>query len=190
MTACRPYLDEERRWFDLHIASTSSIGAISTHDHGLLHLHNPSGHTEAARRAILPIEVFATFFSGRGIAVTPAVEHHRPAQRRLLAGEYELRSVAADADHSAAIPGGVLVLDVAVTPELLLEGVAARRHPCRPADQAPGEVRGGRRVRVRIEGGEEVAAAVAAHRDLIAAETLADEVRHVPGASVVARVER
>ncbi|MFD1935326.1 isoleucine--tRNA ligase [Nonomuraea mangrovi] len=108
----------------------------------------------------------------------------------LLPGEYELRSVAADADHSAAIPDGVLVLDVAVTPELLLEGVA--RDLIRAVQQARREAgfEVADRVRVRIEGGEEVAAAVAAHRDLIAAETLADEVCHVPGESVVARAER
>ncbi|WP_431900287.1 DUF5915 domain-containing protein [Nonomuraea sp. bgisy101] len=84
----------------------------------------------------------------------------------------------------------MLVLDVAVTPELLLEGVA--RDLIRAVQQARREAgfEVADRVRVRIEGGEEVAAAVAAHRDLIAAETLADEVCHVPGESVVARVER
>ncbi|GLW12702.1 hypothetical protein Misp01_78300 [Microtetraspora sp. NBRC 13810] len=29
VTACWPYLDEERRWFDLDAASASSIGAMS-----------------------------------------------------------------------------------------------------------------------------------------------------------------
>ncbi|MEU6783683.1 peptidase [Nonomuraea angiospora] len=43
---------------------------ITGHDHGLLHLHNPSGHTPDARRARLPIEVFAPFFAGRGIALS------------------------------------------------------------------------------------------------------------------------
>ncbi|MDP4503228.1 hypothetical protein [Nonomuraea turcica] len=33
------------------------------------HLVLLTGHTEAARRAILPIEVFTTFFGGRSIAV-------------------------------------------------------------------------------------------------------------------------
>ncbi len=44
----------------------------------------------------------------------------------LLEGEYELRLVAADAEHSAPLPGGegVVVLDTAVTPELAAEGLA------------------------------------------------------------------
>ena len=42
----------------------------------------------------------------------------------LQEGEYELRLVAADAEHSAPLPGGegVVVLDTAVTPELAAEG--------------------------------------------------------------------
>ena len=44
----------------------------------------------------------------------------------LQEGEYELRLVAADAEHSAPLPGGegVVVLDTAVTPELAAEGLA------------------------------------------------------------------
>jgi hypothetical protein len=40
---------------------------LTGYDGGLLHLHNPSGHTPQARRAVLPAEVFATFFANRGI---------------------------------------------------------------------------------------------------------------------------
>ncbi|MEV6158478.1 C39 family peptidase [Nonomuraea sp. NPDC052129] len=42
---------------------------LTGHDHGLIHLHNPSGHTPHARQASLPIDVFETFFGGRGIAL-------------------------------------------------------------------------------------------------------------------------
>src|SRR6185312_275597 len=44
----------------------------------------------------------------------------------LAEGEYELRLVAADAEHSAPLPGGegVVVLDTEVTPELAAEGLA------------------------------------------------------------------
>lgn len=42
---------------------------LTGHDHGSLHFHNPSGHTPDARRAILPIDTFETFFGGRGIAL-------------------------------------------------------------------------------------------------------------------------
>ncbi|MFI6457210.1 hypothetical protein ACIBF6_37345 [Streptosporangium amethystogenes] len=42
---------------------------LTGHDHGLIHLHNPSGHARDARRAGLPIDVFETFFGGRGIAL-------------------------------------------------------------------------------------------------------------------------
>ena len=51
-----------------------------------------------------------------------------PGRRRgaLEEGEYELRLVAADAEHSAPLPGGegVVVLDTEVTPELAAEGLA------------------------------------------------------------------
>src|SRR4029453_13238292 len=41
-------------------------------------------------------------------------------------GEYELKLVAADAEHSVPLPGGegVVVLDTTVTPELAAEGLA------------------------------------------------------------------
>ncbi|GAA3465497.1 hypothetical protein [Nonomuraea roseola] len=43
---------------------------LTGHDHGTLHIGHPSGHTATARRAVMPIEVFESFFGGRGIAVT------------------------------------------------------------------------------------------------------------------------
>lgn len=42
---------------------------LTGHDHGLIHLRNPSGHTPDTRRAGLPVDVFETFFGGRGIAL-------------------------------------------------------------------------------------------------------------------------
>jgi hypothetical protein len=42
---------------------------ITGHDHGVLHLHNPSGHTPAARQATLSMDVFEGFFGGRGVAL-------------------------------------------------------------------------------------------------------------------------
>ena len=39
------------------------------HDSRGLHFRNPSGHTAAARCAVLPGEVFASFYAGRGVAL-------------------------------------------------------------------------------------------------------------------------
>ncbi len=41
------------------------------HDSRGLHFRNPSGHTAAARCAVLPGEVFASFYAGRGVALQP-----------------------------------------------------------------------------------------------------------------------
>jgi isoleucyl-tRNA synthetase len=97
-------------------------------------------------------------------------------------GEYELKLVAADADHSAPLPGGegVVVLDTAVTPELAAEGLA--RDVVRVVQSARRDA--GLSVSDRIslvvdpggDPGGEVAAAVAAHRSFVAAETLAGSV--------------
>jgi isoleucyl-tRNA synthetase len=93
-------------------------------------------------------------------------------------GEYELRLVAADAEHSAPLPSGdgVVVLDTAVTPELEAEGVA--RDVIRVVQQARREagLDVSDRVSVVVEGPSSVTAAVTAHRDFVAAETLATSV--------------
>jgi isoleucyl-tRNA synthetase len=93
-------------------------------------------------------------------------------------GEYELRLVAADAEHSAPLPSGdgVVVLDTAVTPELEAEGVA--RDVIRVVQQARREagLDVSDRVSVVVEGPPSVTAAVTAHRDFVAAETLATSV--------------
>ncbi|MBG0818416.1 C39 family peptidase [Planomonospora sp. ID82291] len=44
---------------------------LTGHGCGVLQLNNPSGHTPTARRAVVPIKVFETFFGGRGIALAP-----------------------------------------------------------------------------------------------------------------------
>jgi isoleucyl-tRNA synthetase len=90
-------------------------------------------------------------------------------------GEYELRLVAADADRSAPLPGGegVVVLDTDVTPELVAEGLA--RDVVRVVQQARREagLEVSDRIRLTLSAGPEVTAAVEAHRDFVAQETLA-----------------
>jgi isoleucyl-tRNA synthetase len=90
-------------------------------------------------------------------------------------GEYELRMVAADADRSAPLPGGegVVVLDTEVTAELVAEGLA--RDVVRVVQQARREagLDVADRIRLTLEAGPEVSAAVDTHRDFLAQETLA-----------------
>jgi isoleucyl-tRNA synthetase len=96
----------------------------------------------------------------------------------LQPGEYELKLVAADADSSAPLPGGegVVVLDTAVTPELAAEGLA--RDVVRVVQLARREagLDVADRVALVVDAPAGVAAAVEAHRDFVAAETLAESV--------------
>jgi isoleucyl-tRNA synthetase len=96
----------------------------------------------------------------------------------LLPGEYELKLVAADPTRSAPLPGGegVVVLDTTVTPELAAEGLA--RDVVRVVQQARRDagLDVADRITVLVEAGPEVTAAVTAHRDFLAGETLADSV--------------
>jgi isoleucyl-tRNA synthetase len=93
----------------------------------------------------------------------------------LQEGEYELKLVAADVEHSAPLPGGegVVVLDTAVTPQLAAEGLA--RDVVRVAQQArrAAGLDVADRITLTVEASPEVSAAVEAHRDFIARETLA-----------------
>jgi isoleucyl-tRNA synthetase len=96
----------------------------------------------------------------------------------LLAGEYELKLVAADAEHSAPLPGGsgVVVLDTTVTPELAAEGLA--RDVVRVVQQARREadLDISDRITLTIDAPETVTVAARAHEAFIAAETLASSV--------------
>jgi isoleucyl-tRNA synthetase len=92
-------------------------------------------------------------------------------------GEYEVKLVAADADHSAPLPGdaGVVVLDTAVTPELAAEGLA--RDVVRVVQQArrDADLHVTDRITLTVDAPSDVAAAVRTHREFIASETLAIE---------------
>jgi isoleucyl-tRNA synthetase len=93
-------------------------------------------------------------------------------------GEYELRLVAADVERSAPLPGGegVVVLDPVVTPELAAEGLA--RDVVRVVQQARRDagLDVADRITVVIQASPAVSAAVEAHREFVAAETLARSV--------------
>jgi isoleucyl-tRNA synthetase len=97
---------------------------------------------------------------------------------RLQEGEYELRLVAADAEHSAPLPGGegVVVLDTTVTAELAAEGLA--RDVVRVVQQARREadLDVSDRIAVTLAVPPEVVAAVDAYRDFVAREVLAEEI--------------
>ncbi|WP_144119398.1 isoleucine--tRNA ligase [Catellatospora sichuanensis] len=96
----------------------------------------------------------------------------------LQEGEYELKLVAADAEHSAPLPGdaGVVVLDTEVTPALEAEGLA--RDVVRVVQQARREADLAitDRIALTVQASDEVAAAVRTHQAFLAAETLADSV--------------
>jgi isoleucyl-tRNA synthetase len=96
----------------------------------------------------------------------------------LQPGEYELKLVAADAENSAPLPAdaGVVVLDTAVTPALQAEGLA--RDVVRVVQLARREagLDVADRISLVVEAPVDVAAAVEAHRDFVAAETLAESV--------------
>ncbi|MEV6601594.1 isoleucine--tRNA ligase [Actinoplanes sp. NPDC051346] len=90
-------------------------------------------------------------------------------------GEYELKLVAADVENSAPLPGdrGVVMLDTEVTPELAAEGLA--RDVIRVVQQARrgADLDVSDRITLTVAAAEAVVAAVEAHRDFVAAETLA-----------------
>ncbi|MER7079404.1 Isoleucyl-tRNA synthetase [Saccharopolyspora kobensis] len=93
-------------------------------------------------------------------------------------GEFSERLVSTDPGAAAALPAdlGLVVLDTEVTPELAAEGVA--RDVVRVVQQARKEAdfQVSDRITVTVSAPEEVLSAVAAHREFIAAETLADAV--------------
>ncbi len=96
----------------------------------------------------------------------------------LRAGEYELKLVAADPEQAAPLPAGdgVVVLDLAVTAELAAEGLA--RDVIRVVQQARRDagLDVADRITLRVEGSPALDAAIRAHQDFVAAETLATSV--------------
>jgi isoleucyl-tRNA synthetase len=98
----------------------------------------------------------------------------------LQEGEYELRLVPRAAEGTAAVApldgGGVVILDTEVTPELAAEGLA--RDVIRVVQQARREagLDVSDRITLTIEASEEVTAAVRAHQEFVASETLAASV--------------
>lgn len=121
----------------------------------------------------------------------------------LLAGEFEKRIVSRDAGATAELPrnSGFVMLDTAVTPELTAEGLA--RDVIRAVQQARREagLNVSDRIRLTLGGADDVIGAARTHESLVAAETLALEVRYGDasggftckvgdGAEVVVRVEQ
>jgi isoleucyl-tRNA synthetase len=100
----------------------------------------------------------------------------------LAEGEYELKLVASAGGSAAPVPGGVVLLDTEVTPELAAEGLA--RDVVRAVQQARREadLHVSDRIALRIAAGEAVAAAVRAHETFVAGEVLATSVEYTePG---------
>ncbi|MGE3448953.1 MAG: DUF5915 domain-containing protein, partial [Microbacteriaceae bacterium] len=93
----------------------------------------------------------------------------------LVEGEYELVMEAADAESAIAFlpDGGFIVLDTTLTPELEAEGVA--RDVVRAVQQARKDagLEVSDRIALTMSADAATVAAIEAHRDLIASETLA-----------------
>ena len=97
----------------------------------------------------------------------------------LLPGEYEIKTVVADADPDdrravAMLPGGgFVILDTEVTPDLAAEGLA--RDVVRAVQQARRDagLQVSDRIALSLSGDAEVTAAVQTHAELIKSETLA-----------------
>ncbi len=95
-------------------------------------------------------------------------------------GEYELKLVAADVEHTAPLSGveGVVVLDTVVTPELLAEGLA--RDVVRVVQQArrDADLNVSDRIALTVSASDDVTAAVRAYETFVASETLATSVAY------------
>jgi isoleucyl-tRNA synthetase len=95
-------------------------------------------------------------------------------------GEYELKLVAADAEHTAPLSGaeGVVVLDTVVTPELAAEGLA--RDVVRAVQQArrDADLNVSDRISLTVSASPEVEAAVRTHEAFVAGETLSTSVAY------------
>ncbi|MCB9871713.1 MAG: isoleucine--tRNA ligase [Planctomycetes bacterium] len=95
----------------------------------------------------------------------------------LAANEYELRLDAKDGVASASLPSNdmVVVLDVAVTPELEREGMARDLVRLVQNARKGAGLHISDHIALAVEGGDEVRAAVEAHRAWVCAQTLCDE---------------
>jgi len=95
----------------------------------------------------------------------------------LQEGEYELRLVATDVENSAPVPGGVVVLDTSVTPELAAEGLA--RDVIRVVQQArrAADLDVSDRIELVLSGSSAMESAVRAHQGFVQSETLATDLR-------------
>ncbi|MQA23991.1 MAG: isoleucine--tRNA ligase [Micromonosporaceae bacterium] len=94
----------------------------------------------------------------------------------LREGEYELKLTARQADRSASLGDrGVVVLDTEVTPELSAEGVARDIVRVVQLARRDADLNVADRIRLVIEASSGVRAAVEAHREFVARETLAEE---------------
>jgi len=115
----------------------------------------------------------------------------RVGPRELEAGEWELRLRPKPGVVSTALPSNdaVVVLDIALTPELRAEGMA--RDLVRLVQQARKDagLHVADHIRLSIETESEAQAALAPHVGYIAAQTLADEVEFGPPAAGAFRAE-
>ncbi|MGH3660815.1 MAG: isoleucine--tRNA ligase, partial [Micromonosporaceae bacterium] len=95
----------------------------------------------------------------------------------LQEGEYELKMVAREADRTASVGyEGVVVLDTEVTPELALEGVARDVVRVVQLARREADLDVADRIRLTVQASPEVTAAVEAHQQFVARETLARNV--------------
>ena len=95
----------------------------------------------------------------------------------LAEGEYELKMVPRQADRSAALgDGGVVVLDTEVTAELAAEGLARDVVRVVQLARRDADLNVTDRIRLVVDASPEVRAAVETHRDFVAGETLAQQV--------------
>jgi isoleucyl-tRNA synthetase len=101
----------------------------------------------------------------------------------LVGGEFTEKLVAADPEHTAALPegAGLVVLDTAVTPELAAEGTA--RDVVRVVQQARREagLEVSDRVALTLAGPAAVLDAVRAHESFVGGEVLATSVAYADG---------
>jgi isoleucyl-tRNA synthetase len=98
----------------------------------------------------------------------------------LAEGEYELKLVASAGGSAAAIPGGVVLLDTQVTPELAAEGLA--RDVVRAVQQARREadLHISDRIELRLSASDAVAEAVRRHEAFVTGEVLATSIAYGP----------